>query len=347
MVIRMKNFTIRYDMAVRGLSTLFKYKLFTVDAKVHKNWDHDQLESYLGEYELKVSSTVLGACAADVRNLLDEMGKEDPPSKLTLKKNKGERYQESGATQYIKCEVPMNVLVYLKKIFVSTIVYEAASQSIPTSIPDPEYIELEFDTEARTVTVVDLHTYEPQGNPYHKYARNAVAPLSVEAIGIDVYGADEEGKVKDFYDIKKMSKWKEAADFFKRDDTTGKIEPLADKEVVLENRPGIYMLYDENRNALYVGKAKNLRKRILEHAINAQGTDPIPGFTHYRYSVVSDEYFEFLYLIENAAIHDLAWILDMPSAQQYRPALCKKTEKILNECQIVNTVERQRKKGDR
>lgn len=38
--------------------------------------------------------------------------------------------------------------------------------------------------------------------------------------------------------------------------------------------------------------------------ISIGGNDPIPDFTHYRYSVISGEHYEFLYLIENAAIHD-------------------------------------------
>ena len=144
-----------------------------------------------------------------------------------------------------------------------------------------------------------------------------------------------------------MSKWKKANGFFERGEE-GKILELKDKngvlkENIISGQPGIYMLYDENLNEFYIGKAKNLRLRILQHAINADGKDPIPGFTHYRYSVVNPEYIQFLYLIENAGIHDLAWLLNMDKAQKIRTALCKNTKNNLNNCKMVNTHERQRK----
>ena len=73
--------------------------------------------------------------------------------------------------------------------------------------------------------------------------------------------------------------------------------------------------------------------------------DPIQNFTHYRYSVISQEYFEFLYLIENSAIHDFAWLLDMPNAKKYTPSLVKKLKFInLSSCKIVNTAEHQTRK---
>jgi hypothetical protein len=77
---------------------------------------------------------------------------------------------------------------------------------------------------------------------------------------------------------------------------------------------------------------------------NAAGNDPIPSFTHYRYSVISGEYYEFLYLIENAAIHDAAWILNMPKATKFTPSLAEECSKIgisLNDCKLVNTQDHQ------
>ena len=218
------------------------------------------------------------------------------------------------------------------------------------TIPEPEYIVFEFDTsssEGPTVTIVDLHLYTPQDNPFYTYAKNAVASLSIEAIGIDNYGFSEDGKVKDFYNWDKISKWKKASSLFVKD-SSGRVVEKKDKngvavETIIDGEPGIYMLYDENSNEFYVGKAKNLRKRILQHAINANCNDPIPDFTHYRYSVINTEYLQFLYLIENAGIHDAAWILDMPSAQKFKTALSKNTDKPLSDCRMVNTHERQRK----
>ena len=46
---------------------------------------------------------------------------------------------------------------------------------------------------------------------------------------------------------------------------------------------------------------------MLQHEKNINGNDPIPEFTHYRYTVISYEYYEFLYLIENAALWRLVY----------------------------------------
>lgn len=77
--------------------------------------------------------------------------------------------------------------------------------------------------------------------------------------------------------------------------------------------------------------------------------DSIPNFTHYRYTVISYEYYEFLYLIENAAIHDIAWILNMPDAKRCTPSLSEKIKKTidsnikLEDCTMVNNLEYQTK----
>jgi hypothetical protein len=46
-------------------------------------------------------------------------------------------------------------------------------------------------------------------------------------------------------------------------------------------------------------------------------------------------------LIENAAIHDSAWLLDMPKAQKFTPLLVKICKGSLTECKMVNTHEYQ------
>ena len=329
-------------MKERGLATLFKHRIFTIDAPERKNWDYDKLEQYLLNYKLMVNSNVINSLDEDMKALFTEMLVEN--SYFTVKKNNGKRYK--GECQYIKCIIPAYVLNYFKRIFASTIIYEADKKEIP----EAEYITFEFDTDGEmgpTVTITDLHLYVPNDNPYYNYARNAVSALSIEAIGIDNYGFSEDGKVKDFYNWDKMSKWKKTSNFFERDNN-GKIVELKDKngvlkESVISGEPGIYMLYDENLNEFYIGKAKNLRLRILQHAINSDGKDPIPGFTHYRYSVINLEYMQFLYLIENAGIHDTAWILNMDKAQKMKTALGINIKNSLNDCKMVNTHERQRK----
>lgn len=210
----------------------------------------------------------------------------------------------------------------------STIVYQAQG----VKIPQYETIQFTFDTnDGGTVNITDLDVYVPDNNPFYQYAKNAVSSLSVEAIGLKQFSIEKDNKVKDFYNLIQTTKWKKVA--------------LLDKETGIDDKAGVYMLYDENENIFYVGKAIKLKSRIIQHKKNANGNDPIPNFTHYRYSVISGEYYEFLYLIENAAIHDCAWLLDMPKAQKFTPSLAKSGYGI-DKCKMVNTAEHQTRTQD-
>lgn len=314
----------------KGLTTFFKYKLFTIPKETHKEWNYTAINEKGLEAKFKfcVSNEILDQYKNQdtaVYSILTEMVEQD--AYLTIKNNKGQRYDEND--QYIKCSVPEILLPYIKKLFVSTLVFKAEN----CEIPSPEIIEFEFDTTTASVNISKLLLYQPKENPYYKYAQNSVASLSVEAIGLGQYSIDKSGAVKDFYNFKQMSKWKEAKEL--------------KKENLIGDKAGIYMLYNINLNTFYVGKAIKLKERILQHQKNISGNDPIPEFTHYRYSVISGEYYEFLYLIENAAIHDCAWIIDMPNAQNISPSLTKKIKEKsvgLNECKMVNTLEHQTRK---
>lgn len=311
------KFQVKYDMAERGLPTLFKWQYFTVDAEQRKNWDYEHLEQYLTEYRLAVSGQVLAQYQDDPTITEILQGLQETESSFVVSNNKAERY--GGKKQYIKCRVPMFVLNAFKNLFISTLVYDAAGKQPP----EGEAITFSFDTGDKTVTIQDIVLYKPADDPYFIYARNAVSTLSVEAIGLEQYNMEKGGEIKDFYDRRKMSGWK-------------KREKL-EKDKSIEDKAGIYMLYDEVRNELYVGKAISLKSRIEQHGNNPD--DPAYHFTHYRYSVIAGEYYEFLYLIENAAIHDIAWILDMPAAETYTPSLSKKFD--LRGCKVVNRVEHQ------
>ena len=318
----MLDFTIKYDTQKRGLPTLFKYQYFTIDAAERKTWDYNKLNAYMGEYKLGVANRIMLKYQTNpmIKEVLQDLSESD--SKFIISRNKAVRYQ--GEKQYIKCRISKYVLKAMKKIFISTLVYDCEQLQLPA----PESISFSFNPEKKEVVISDLEIYEPLNNPYYKYARNAVDSLSVEAIGLDRYSVEEEKTIKDFYDRSQMSSWK-------------KKEKLTDESEVA-NRSGVYMLYDENNNTFYVGKAIRIKERILQHAINANGNDPIPNFTHYRYSVISPEYYEFLYLIENSAIHDFAWFLDMPKASKYCPSLAKIMK--MDTCKMVNTAEHQTRK---
>lgn len=323
-------FKIKFEMNEKGITTFFKHKLFTVPKEVHQYWNYKKItEKGLNvDFKFGISEKVIKYYEnrdPDVFAILKEM--QDQKSSFTIKNNKGIRYD--GNNQYIKCAIPEMLLIYFKKLFVSTIVFQAEKCTIPAN----EIVEFEFDTEALTVNVSSLFLYQPQDNPYYKYAKNSVASLSAEAIGLEQYSIDNTKTVKDFYNLKQMSKWKEIIEL--------------EKEKFIDDKSGVYMLYDEKSNTFYIGKAIKLKKGILKHQKNISSNEPIPYFTHYRYSVISGEYFQFLYLIENAAIHDCAWILDMPKAQKFTPSLVKKIEdsgKSLNECKMVNTHEHQTRK---
>jgi hypothetical protein len=91
--------------------------------------------------------------------------------------NKSSRY--SGKKQYIRCTIPVYILGFFKKLFVSTLVFDAEDMTIPEN----ESITFRFDANNKTVTIVELDLYMPNDNPYFIYAMNAASSLSVEAIG--------------------------------------------------------------------------------------------------------------------------------------------------------------------
>ncbi len=84
----------------------------------------------------------------------------------------------------------------------------------------------------------------------------------------------------------------------------------------------IYMLYDENRGHIYVGRADKFKQRLMQHRdkVNCPN-DPIPEFTHYRYTQLEDQYYKYSYLIEDAAIHDIAWIFPMSNSNHFHNSL--------------------------
>lgn len=154
--------------------------------------------------------------------------------------------------------------------------------------------------------------------------------MSPEAIGLDDYQSKKHA-IRDFYDSTKMTAWRERAKL--------------DLEDRISDRPGVYMLFDKATNSLYIGKGVRVVDRILQHTKN--GNDRISSFTHYRYSSISEEYLEFLYLIENASIHDIAWIIKMPAAKKYKRSLSEKQDALglsIQNCTLINTVEHQTRK---
>jgi len=323
----MSTFTCALDLQKIGLPTLFIHSRFTVEASIHKQWK--DYSEYLKSYRLEIDPSIYNKVSANNVELLKELSENE--IMFSVENNKGKRYDDKN--QYIRCVFDRVLLEYIKRLFISTIVYAAKGKAFPEN--EHETIEFTFDTVKGTVTITSIHVYEPD-DPYYEYAKNAVYTLSVEAIGLGEYSMPDDNKIKDFYNWDNISSWKKRSFIF--DDKANS---------ALAGKAGVYMLYDDDKNELYVGKAINLLERIKQHADNVDGNDPIPDFTHFRYSIINMEYYEFLYLIENAAIHDCAMILDMPKASKLNKPLVKiveKSGKTLDKCSIVNTHERQRKK---
>lgn len=319
-------FDIKFIMNEKGLTTFFQHKLFTIPKNIHKHWNYPMIhkQSLSVDFNFSIAATVLEKFRndTDIQTLLNDMNQLE--AIFTIKNNNGKRY--SSTNQFIKCVMPYSILMSLKKLFVSTLVYHAENKIIP----ELESITFTFDTKKREVVVTDLVLFQPNDNPFYKYAKNCVSTLSVEAIGLEEYSQSDDNKVKNFYDQKKMTPWTEVSKL--EDDFTS---------LTLS---GVYMLYNIDTNQFYVGKAKKIKERIKQHQTPH---DSMYGFTHYRYSAISGEYLEFLYLIENAAIHDCAWLLNMPRAKKYKLALAEKIKTsgvALNDCKMVNKVEQQTRK---
>lgn len=78
----------------------------------------------------------------------------------------------------------------------------------------------------------------------------------------------------------------------------------------IEEIPGIYYLYDRNRKLLYVGQAKNLYNRLLQHRSGHSNSRTFyEEIAFIDVSIVYDDYYREVY--ETYAIHEL-----MPSCNR-------------------------------
>lgn len=304
---------------------------FTIGTAIHNQWGEDYTP-YLTSYQLVIDSHVLAdsKLSENSRDILKEM-QACHNRKFAISINKG---HDTPKSRVVYCSFDTELLEYFKRLFICTIVYNDTHKEMPEH--QHETMDFTFDTVQQTVTITDVHVFEPD-DPFYSYARNAVSTLSVDAV---MQPEQKYDKVKDLYCWDGISGWKKRAELIDDD-----LKPT-NASSVLDGKAGIYMLYNANTNEFYVGKARDLRARIIQHAQNIGGKDPIPDFTHYRYSLINMEYYEFLYLIENAAIHDCAMILNMPKSVKLKKSLAgiaAKNKNTLDDCKIVNTHERQRK----
>ena len=296
----------------------FHYHYVNISKSVIDKWNPSEYNSIIQSYSLCVAPKVLKSVDKSDREILESIANEESYVQMTHPNH------PNGC--WFRALFPIDIIGAFKKIFISTIVYHSNSESLDM----PESVTFLFDTQKKTVTITELLIYRPKNNLYFEYAKNAAILMSAEAIGLDNY-RNENKSIRDFYDLTKMTAWRERA-------------KLNDEETTLD-RPGVYMLYDKNTNALYIGKGLRVVDRIIQHTKNKN--DPIASFTHYRYSSISEEYIEFLYLIENASIHDVAWLLKMPAAKKYKQSLSEKVSNLgmsIQDCILINSAEHQTRK---
>lgn len=319
------NFFIPIKLKKRNLPTFLNYRYFTIPAEVHNGWlDEEGNDTYSFNVDAALREHFSDPDISRILNAMNDPGIEP---KVTISPNNGTRVEiEEGKSKghhwYKHYRIQLSLLLHeqFKQLFVSTFVHQVQGKELPG-----EHFTLRIDTANKTATLVSLAVHMPE-DPFLIYARRAARYASFDRI----FQAEQTeqantGKINNFYE--ESSGWKPA----------GELDSMEEVKNV------IYMLYDENSNRFYVGRADNLVWRLRQHQKGLSENEPIPDFTHFRYSTISPEYSDYSYLLENAAIHDCAWILNMPGTQRYRPSLQTfiRGKNDLNDTLMVNSVDMQ------
>ena len=236
-------------------------------------------------------------------------------------------YEELGQTNYrntMKCKFPPLLHEYMVPLFIASIVnyqeimkakgdekrnLKTSFQNMIENFKNESFtFTLKVENAIATATLTDLDLYKSKGNPFVEYARNSMIQTSVShVLGKEIFESNKEERIENFYNYDTIKDWQP-------------IELLKEIEVG-KCKNVIYMLYDEKADPprFYVGQALDLRTRLEQHL--AKETDPIKNFTHFRYTMLNDSYDNYIYYIENAAIHDCAAILNMPNRKKLKKSL--------------------------
>ena len=282
-----------------------------------------------------------------VLRLIDKISKECVGEKLEFQfrrniiEKKEYTYEELKETKYsqsLKCKFPALLHEYFVPLFIASIVnYQDIIQSkgdekkeekknFQNKVADFKKESFTFLLKAEnglaTATLTELDIFVQKDNPFLEYARNSMIQTSVShVVGKEIFEGNQEEKLENFYNYSSVKGWQP-------------LELLKEIEVG-KCKNVIYMLYDENAvpPRFYVGQALDLRTRLEQH--RTKDTDPIKNFTHFRYTMLNDVYSNFIYYIENAAIHDCAALLNMPK----RKKLKKSLQEYLNDKDVIGTLE--------
>mgnify|MGYP000850523825 FL=1 len=217
----------------------------------------------------------------------------------------------------------------LQQLFVSTLAYEQGGVQWPDNI-DREGFIIEFNSVEKTAILKNITIYNPD-NPYNKYIRKSMRIVRKQ----DVI-EDENKDAIDFYLEDKITPWCE----YDKEEFKSKLKSD-------DNTTGVYMLYDSKKGFFYVGKSENVFTRMQQHK---DSQELIKDFDFYRYSLIDPYYYDDIHMIENAAIHDCAMILNMFANKDY----CEKSLAVklpdgrnIKDIYIVNSVKKQTKLPNR
>lgn len=214
----------------------------------------------------------------------------------------------------------------LQQLFISTLAYEECGMDWPDG-QEKEHFVIEFDTQNKTAKLVSICIYNPD-DPYNKYIRKSLRIVRK----FNETKASKDDLIN-YYIDDKITAWcrfdeEEFESYLKSDD----------------NRAGIYMLYDSQNGYFYVGKAEYVFKRMKEHK---KSEELIKDFDYYRYSLIDPYYYDDIFFIENAAIHDCAMILNMIANKDYEDkslSVSLPDGKDIKEIHMVNSVKKQTKR---
>jgi len=245
---------------------------------------------------------------------------------------------ESGLKKYGKIVPQYNYYItifskglsgLLQQLFVSTLAYEQGGVQWPDNI-DREGFIIEFNSVEKTAILKNITIYNPD-NPYNKYIRKSMRIVRKQ----DVI-EDENKDAIDFYLEDKITPWCE----YDKEEFKSKLKSD-------DNTTGVYMLYDSKKGFFYVGKSENVFTRMQQHK---DSQELIKDFDFYRYSLIDPYYYDDIHMIENAAIHDCAMILNMFANKDY----CEKSLAVklpdgrnIKDIYIVNSVKKQTKLPNR
>ena len=271
---------------------------FQVSFSYNNSADKNFLRFYNGNTAL--SGEALETAVNELRSL---RGENDPKIKglprtdLTSREifNEMKKKGYTVKTAYVMMQFDCYLMNAFKHIFLYSYLHCLYGKPFPKD--KYETLTIRLDPAGNTAVLTDLGLIEPETELLIKAFRsryignyNSIAPAEVPK--------DKDDPIN-YYEKASISGW----------------QKYSGKDLNAPDSPGIYMLFDSKRGHLYVGKAKLLKKRILQHR---KPGDPIPDFDYYRFSEIAHQKKKELFILENTAIHDLAMLFFMPKGPVYK-----------------------------